>query len=173
MGSPVDPDEYNQNADSSLNTSTTFFSTHKAISDLKFLYCLTSLFLLITNIFSISLPISGEWVTKFSISSEMKIVLALQSFKIEFIISFDNNVLIGTGITPALRHPQKITGNSIWSNTNINTLSSLRILYFVSRSIILLVSIDNSLYEILRPLGMASTKAFLSSIFEFKCLSIK
>ena len=38
--------------------------------------------------------------------------------------SADSNVLRGTGMIPAFRLPQKITGNSIWSSTSIAARSS-------------------------------------------------
>ena len=63
----------------------------------------------------------------------IKTALALLSLIISFIISFDNNVLSKTGITPDLRHPQKITGYCTTSFIRIITLSSRLILYFKNK----------------------------------------
>ena len=58
-------------------------------------------------------------------SDEIKIDFALLSSSIDLTISFDRRVLIGTGTTLDFKHPQKIIGNSITSNINKATLSSL------------------------------------------------
>ena len=65
------------------------------------------------KIFSRSLTIFVDSIIKLSISLEIKTVSALLSLIIDSIISLESRVLTGTGITPALRHPQKIIGNSI------------------------------------------------------------